>query len=282
MYTNRTLRFGTLLGLGAVTLIAAGLAPTAASAAADIPPLSALTDRDETGATRPVLGKPGELTAPTLGVANLSGAPVTGAAVQIRVIEGLDLPRTFTNCQYYQDSNLDGAWCQFDEELAVDGTYALTDFKVAIAPDATRADAVIFRWATPAQVSAGGGIEALARRDSGGDESEPGTQGTLRLEPRDLPLPSTPHPIGFAIVRVVVPSATPTTSPSSAAPTTSPTEGTAAPTATPTPPADGGEGGGLPVTGSTTTTVAGTGVALLIAGGFSYLIARRRRTRFQA
>jgi LPXTG-motif cell wall-anchored protein len=44
----------------------------------------------------------------------------------------------------------------------------------------------------------------------------------------------------------------------------------------------GGEGGGLPVTGSNTGIVAGIGGALLLLGGASYLIARRRRARFVA
>jgi LPXTG-motif cell wall-anchored protein len=44
----------------------------------------------------------------------------------------------------------------------------------------------------------------------------------------------------------------------------------------------GGEGGGLPVTGSGTATVATIGVGLLLLGGAGYLIARRRRSRFVA
>lgn len=44
----------------------------------------------------------------------------------------------------------------------------------------------------------------------------------------------------------------------------------------------GGEGGGLPVTGDDTATVAGIGGALLLIGGAGYLIGRRRRSRFVA
>ncbi|HWH00851.1 MAG TPA: LPXTG cell wall anchor domain-containing protein [Pilimelia sp.] len=282
-----TARLRAPLGLGLAALSAAALAPATAAAAAGVPPLSALTDRDGTGATRPVAGRPGELVAPVLGVANLSGAPVKGAAVQIRVIEGLDLPRTFANCQYFVDSNLEGAWCQFDEELAAGGTYAMPDFRVAVAPDAIRADSIVFRWVTPEQVAAGGGIEALAKRDSRTDESAAGTQGPLRLEPRQLPLPAAPHPIGFASVRVTAPSPTQTTpAPPATATPVPPTEGSpqpsAPPTAAATPPADGGGAGELPVTGSATTTAAGLGIVLLITGGVGYLVARRRRIRFQS
>jgi LPXTG-motif cell wall-anchored protein len=287
MTARLTVRLRTMLGLGSAALTAAVLVP--ATAAADGPPLSALTDRNEAGATKPVLAKPGELASPVLGVANLSGAPVKGAAVQIRVIEGLDLPRTFANCHYFVDSNLDGAWCQFDEELAVDGRYALAGFQVAVNADAIRADSVVFRWVTPEQVTAGGGIEAMAKRDSRTNQSVPGTQGTLRLEARDLPLPKAPHPIGFAFVKVVVPDATPTTTaPSTTAPTTTPPS-SATPATAPTSPAaganggsGGGDGGGLPVTGSAVTTAAGIGVVLLIAGGAGFLVGRRRRNQFEA
>ena len=45
---------------------------------------------------------------------------------------------------------------------------------------------------------------------------------------------------------------------------------------------DGGQGGGLPVTGPVGAAVAGAGLLLLVAGGAGVLVARRRRTRFVA
>lgn len=44
--------------------------------------------------------------------------------------------------------------------------------------------------------------------------------------------------------------------------------------------APGGEGGGLPVAGANTATMARIGGTLLLLGGAGYLIGRRRRTRF--
>lgn len=61
------------------------------------------------------------------------------------------------------------------------------------------------------------------------------------------------------------------TTPAAAIPTSSATAGTS-----------GGKGGGLPVTGSATGTVAAVGGVLLLIGGAGYLIGRRRRSRFVA
>ncbi|WP_018811616.1 LPXTG cell wall anchor domain-containing protein [Salinispora pacifica] len=80
--------------------------------------------------------------------------------------------------------------------------------------------------------------------------------------------------------------ATPTPSTTATASPTTTASPTASATDTPTPApsaslgASGGEGGGLPVTGANTATVAGIGGALLLLGGAGYLIGRHRRTRF--
>lgn len=72
------------------------------------------------------------------------------------------------------------------------------------------------------------------------------------------------------------PTPTPSATPS-ATTTVAPTPASSA-----SPSAPGGEGGGLPVTGANTATVAGIGGALLLLGGAGYLIGRRRRSRFVA
>ncbi|TYB37686.1 LPXTG cell wall anchor domain-containing protein [Micromonospora sp. AP08] len=80
------------------------------------------------------------------------------------------------------------------------------------------------------------------------------------------------------------PTATPTSQPTATpSPTPSATTTIApAPTSSTSLGAPGGEGGGLPVTGDDTATVAGIGGALLLLGGAGYLIGRRRRSRFVA
>ncbi|MCA2212750.1 LPXTG cell wall anchor domain-containing protein [Jidongwangia harbinensis] len=87
------------------------------------------------------------------------------------------------------------------------------------------------------------------------------------------------------------------TKPTPTRPTSSPTPGATttvppvppAPVPVPTSPdnteapgAEGGEGGGLPLTGADTGTVAGLGGVLLLLGVAGYLIGRRRRSRFVA
>ncbi|MDG4807390.1 LPXTG cell wall anchor domain-containing protein [Micromonospora sp. WMMD1120] len=76
----------------------------------------------------------------------------------------------------------------------------------------------------------------------------------------------------------------PTPTPSATATATPSATPTVAPTATPSASlgAAGGNGGGLPVTGANTLTVAGIGAALLLLGGVGYVIGRRRRSRFVA
>ncbi|WP_310376472.1 LPXTG cell wall anchor domain-containing protein [Catenuloplanes atrovinosus] len=80
------------------------------------------------------------------------------------------------------------------------------------------------------------------------------------------------------------PTATPTGTPSATPGATPGGTATAAPTATSSAsPVAGGEGGGgLPVTGADTGTVAAIGAAILLLGGVAYLIGRRRRSRFVA
>ncbi|MEU2616080.1 ALF repeat-containing protein [Micromonospora sp. NPDC007271] len=73
------------------------------------------------------------------------------------------------------------------------------------------------------------------------------------------------------------PTPTPSATPS-ATTTVAPTPASSASLGAP----GGGEGGGLPVTGDDTATVAGIGGALLLLGGAGYLVGRRRRSRFVA
>lgn len=88
---------------------------------------------------------------------------------------------------------------------------------------------------------------------------------------RELDCASQPTPTPSA-----TPSGTPGGTPS-ATTTVAPT-----PTSSASLDAPGGEGGGLPVTGADTATVAGIGGVLLLLGGVGYLIGRRRRSRFVA
>lgn len=287
-----TTRLSARLALGVVVL-AAGVAvlPTAAVAATDTATLAAVTEQDPaTGKNMKYLVEPGEVVPAAFGVTNLGEAPVKGLVVQLRMLDDLDFATKYDNCWYAVDSNADTAWCEFDDELAVDATLALVGDVVATKPDA-RADkvtSIMFRWGSKEWADAQGGVQQLAQQYAAqGTTAERGTESGLTLAARELPLPATPERINFAYAGLVTaPTGEPTPSASAtatAAPTSSAPAG--APTASPAAPGQGGtggDGGGLPVTGSNTATVAGAGVALLLLGGAGYLVARRRRTRFVA
>ncbi|MGB2571159.1 LPXTG cell wall anchor domain-containing protein [Micromonospora citrea] len=283
------------LALGAAILGVGVVAAPAAAVASSTPEtakLAAVTEQDpDTGRNKKYLVGPDEVAPVVLGVTNIDEKPVDGVVVQVRVFNDLDLTRRYDNCWYSTWTNQDAAWCEFSDVLEADATLALTASIVRTAPNA-RADqmpAVVFRWASKEWADARGGVEALAKADAlPGTEVERGTDGTLRLEPRSLPLPETPRPINFAYVGLTTPSPEPTGSPTAsptAVPTGSPSApATTTPSAGPTVPGgeDGGEGGGLPVTGAGTATLAGVGAVLLLLGGGGFLVARRRRTRFVA
>ncbi|MEU5936245.1 LPXTG cell wall anchor domain-containing protein [Micromonospora sp. NPDC047187] len=81
------------------------------------------------------------------------------------------------------------------------------------------------------------------------------------------------------------PTPTPTAQPTPSATPSATTTAVPTPTVSGSPGTPGGEdgeGGGLPVTGADTATVAGIGSVLLLLGGAGYLIGRRRRSRFVA
>ncbi|MEH1127798.1 LPXTG cell wall anchor domain-containing protein [Micromonospora sp. CPCC 206061] len=264
-----------LRALGAAAMTAGVLAvPSVANAADDAPLFAALSERDEAGraVTYPI--RQGESVPVVLGVANVGTAASAGVVVNVRVFNDVDLPRTFTNCQYYVDSNLEGAWCEIDQELAAgSGTYALSPFQVAAAREA-RADrmpAIVFQWFPKDWVDENGGIAEFAKKDSGqGTTPAAGTEGTLGLVAKQLVIPAETSRVGFAYVKLAtVPSPTPTASPSGSSPATPGT----------TPPADG-SGGGLPVTGADGRTLGIAGATLVIAGVVAFLVARRRRARF--
>jgi LPXTG-motif cell wall-anchored protein len=127
-------------------------------------------------------------------------------------------------------------------------------------------------WATDLRITvvrtltgAGANVKAAAQKvlDDGGIDAYLAYLNDGLYVARALDCASQPTP---------TPSATPS-APATVAPTPASSAGVGAP---------GGEGGGLPVTGADTATVAGIGGGILLLGGVGYLIGRRRRTRFVA
>ncbi|MEH0844016.1 LPXTG cell wall anchor domain-containing protein [Micromonospora sp. CPCC 205711] len=295
MTMRSNVRLAVAAAIVATSAVALPGAAVAAPAPGDPAKLAAVTERDPaTGRNMTYRVGPGEVAPVVLGVTNVGDAPVTGLVAQVRVFNDLDPAGRYENCWYAVDSNADSAWCEFPDQLAVDATLAITAPVVATAPNAQpdRLPAVVFRWLSKEWVDAHGGVQAYADGSAGqGTTAQRGTEGTLTLEARSLPLTESKNSINFAYVGLTTPptgqptpTATATASPTpsstaSATPTGAPAT---APTAAPVTPGDGGAGGGLPVTGAQTATVAGVGAALLLLGAAGYLVARRRRTRFVA
>lgn len=269
-----------------------GLPGAALAAGGDTAHLAALNDRDKNGKVVEYPIHPGETVPVVAGVVNQGDQPVDGIVVNARLVDDLNLPAESSNCLYYVDSNLHGAWCEIDGPLAPGAKFALSPLHVSAAKDATNPGSSLMvsfyskRWA-----DAQGGVEALAKADAGrGTTPAAGTGGTLSLTPApDLPLPAEPKRIGFVPVKLIVPSSSPSS------PSTGPGTGTGSPSHPATSPATAsasaggtagqgahGTGGGLPITGSKATVVAGLGAALLAAGGAIFFVTRRRRSTFVA
>ena len=253
----------------------------------------------------------------TVGVAYNGNVSPQGAVVRLSLDLDLRLQRFFGNCYYYSRDGSEGAWCQFDETLQMGTPYLLSPFKVTAAANATddTIEGVTFEVYGANYGSELGGIKGLADRDAGeGASSVKGGAGTLKLTTTDKLVMKNSPPVGFAPVHLVpppppstplppdfpgkpepgpatTPPTKPTSKPTATRTTGAPTTPTSAPTssapagpvAAPAPPAGaGGAAGDLATTGSKTAVFAGFGVLLVLAGGLSALVVRRRRTRFVA
>lgn len=278
-------------GIFGATAAAFATVLLASPAQAAGPDFDALSDVDAAG--KPVVHqvKPGEIVPATIGVANVTDAPIQGAVVNIRSVNDSDLLDGFGNCAYYTNSNLDGAWCEFDTELAPGATYALSGDFISVTDQPTyKASTVNFRWYSRAYAAEHNGIDGLAKSASGSaTQPHRGSGAPITLTPRDLVRREEPAFLNFVYLTVAAPPSSPSASasapssptpPSPAGPTPSSSSTTPTPAATPTD--TSGTGGGLPVTGTNTTLVAVAGAALLLAGAVGYAVARRRRTRFIA
>ncbi|GIE96569.1 hypothetical protein [Paractinoplanes rishiriensis] len=264
-------------GGGAVTLAPRPLPIPAAPSGVGFTDLKLMVTRLAALNARDAAGKPlvypisrGETIGLNLGVANLGTAPAEGVVLRVRAYDDLDLPRLFTNCQYYVDANLEGAWCEFPQTVPADrSTYALTQFKVAATADAeaktTKTTQV--EWFPKEWSDRQGGIAEIAKKHSGqGTTPAAGTESALTLTPAEMTIPAeTSHAI-FVHTNLVTTPSSPTPAPSSSGPAI----------AAPGTPEE------LVITGSATTAVVAVGGALVLAGVLGLVVARRRRTSFTA
>jgi LPXTG-motif cell wall-anchored protein len=285
------MKIGSVLPVAAAALAIGVLGlPTAALAAdSDTAHLAALTELHPDGTSVQYPIHPGETVPVVAGVVNQGDKGVQGVTVHLRIADDLNLPAEFTNCQYYVDSNLHGAWCSIDGLVPPVAKYALSPLHVSAAKDATNpGSALIVEFYSKDFTDSQGGIEALAKADAGkGTTPQAGTGGTLGLTGApDLPLPKAPKYIGFVPVKLIVPSSSASSTPTMS---TSPTVGASTSTSTSTSPAapaaaghGANGGGGLAITGSKSAVVAGLGAALLVGGAAIFFLTRRRRSKFVA
>ena len=293
----------TLLGALGVSFLTVGVLTVPTAALADTPAdpvkVVALVDHDDAGRSKTYPIHPGEFLPVVIGVADVGTAP-TKVVLNVRVFDDVNLPKSFDNCWYYGDSNLEGAWCEFDQELAVGTTYEASQFFVAAASDAKadKVGAITEGWLPLDWAEKQGGIEALAKKyGQAGSTPVQGSGATLSLKPRTLTIPDGGLWVAFAYLKLidepttgspVTPSSSLSVSPSPGTSTSASASASASPSLPPS--ADpgptggtgGGDGGGLPVTGAKAATIAGGGAGLLIAGLVGFVLARRRRTRFIA
>jgi hypothetical protein len=215
--------------------------------------------------------KPGENVALLLGVKNTDAAAVKGVVVNIRVDAGFDLPKEFTNCRYYRDGDLEGAWCSLAQSVGAGKAYALANFHVAAAAHAQRLGPIVFQWYSASWAQSQDGIESLAKGNSGdGQSSTAGEGGELTLSTSTLKAAKRPQPIGSVYLKLITSTATPKApQPSRSATSSKSSKG-------------GGsalhlkDGDGGMSTGAMIAVSAGIVVVLLAAGGVGFLFLRRR------
>ncbi|WP_250030095.1 hypothetical protein [Paractinoplanes maris] len=184
------------LGGTAVTAAMLAMPSTAWAAAADEPPqLVALANASagDQQTYRPFHA--GESLPVKAGIANVGAAPVRGVVVDLYITGEMELPRDWTNCEYYGDDGVDGAWCEFDSDLQAATSYLLSPLSIAGRADAIRIKyphSLNITWYPKAYASERGGIHDLAQSapSQGGREPVKGTKVPLSLSKADLPVPA--------------------------------------------------------------------------------------------
>ncbi|MCY1141649.1 hypothetical protein OWR29_26940 [Actinoplanes sp. Pm04-4] len=180
----------------AVTAATIALPSTAQAAAAEPEPqLVALTNASagDLQTYRPF--QKGQTLAVAAGIANVGATPVRGVVVDLYVSGEMELPRDWTNCEYYGDDIVNGAWCEFDTDLQAATSYLLAPLTIAGKADASRIKyphTLNFSWYPKSYAAENGGISGLARNAASQEGREPvrGTKTPLTLQKANLPLPT--------------------------------------------------------------------------------------------
>ncbi|MEV8503327.1 hypothetical protein AB0368_00690 [Actinoplanes sp. NPDC051475] len=223
-------------------------------------------------------GHPGDAVAPPIMVTNTGTKPVSGAAFRLVGYGGLKSRDTFTNCGHERDDDQE-LFCRFDGELAPGATYVLSAAPLAVRDDA--------------DPSKDGSFSVMPFTGDDFDEAGTfpplikGTSDELKLVPRAAARralttdSNRANNLAFGRVDILgapggnpspstSASSTPAATPSASATTTAPGTGTGTGT---------GTGSGLPITGLPIGAIAAVGAAMLLLGGLSLALTRRRDGR---
>ncbi|MFI7540829.1 hypothetical protein [Actinoplanes sp. NPDC049599] len=222
-----------------------------------------------------------EVVAP-IGVISVQKAPVRGLVAQVEAYGDVEFTHRYSNCWYTTGPDGPMAWCEFDATLPGYGGLTLATTMLTVKRDAVpeRIWGIPFRWQSKSWADARGGLrKTIDFFKSPGAAVTRGTEGKVGLQNRALPMADIRANGNSALLKLVDgPAPSPSPTPSASSSPTPPATATASPSPTGgTAGADGGEGGGLPVTGGSTAVVAGAGVALLLGGLAAVLATRRRR-----
>ncbi|MET3429611.1 LPXTG-motif cell wall-anchored protein [Actinoplanes tereljensis] len=211
-----------------------------------------------------------------VGVVNTGSTTISKAVVNVEVYGGKGrlLGTASKNCVSYGYIQLSGIWCEINEPLLPNKTYAIEPLQLAGFGSSTEKTSFTVTWHDPHWTDWSGGLEGLTRPTRGtnmGSSRGDGSGPDAHLVATSLPTPRDPKRSFVTTIEVgedEIPS------PSSS--------GSASPSPTTSVPAgdDGGSGGGLPITGPAAWSIAGIGGGLLLAGMLALVLTRRRRARF--
>ncbi|WP_213005552.1 LPXTG cell wall anchor domain-containing protein [Paractinoplanes toevensis] len=242
-------------------------------------PLGKLDAQGDPAVIRVPASEIGEWRPVVVGVVNTGSTTISKAVVHVEVRGGRGRLSSSPskNCVSYENtSRWSGAWCEINEPILPNKTYAIEPLKLA-GYASTEATSFTVTWHDPHWTDWSGGLETLARPSRGpgtaagrGDGSGP----DVHLVATSLPTPRDPKRSFVTTIELGEDDGSSSPSPSGSA---SPSPTTSMPAGDDGSGGEGGTGGGLPITGPSALSIGAIGGGLLLAGMLAIVLTRRRR-----